>query len=75
MVDIDISVVVTEYQAEVLVNQQTGERFVAPFPKGVNKAVQYGSAVKAHAGALVATNIATKCYLDIINRVCSSPLS
>ena len=47
--DIDISVIVTEYQAEVLVNQQTGERFVAPFPKGVNKAVQYGGAVKAHA--------------------------
>lgn len=49
VVDMDISVVVTEYQAEVLVNQQTGERFIAPFPKGVNKAVQYGSAVKAHA--------------------------
>lgn len=49
VVDIEISVVVTEYQAEVLVNQQNGERFVAPFPKGVNKAVQYGSAVKAHA--------------------------
>ncbi len=49
VVDIDISVVVTEYQAEVLLDQHTGKRFVAPFPKGVNKAVQYGSAVKAHA--------------------------
>ena len=46
--DIDISRVVTEYQAQVLVNAQ-GKRFVAPFPDGVAKAVQYGSQLKAHA--------------------------
>ena len=49
VVDIDISVVVTEYQAEVLINRHTGKRFVAAFPDGVSKAIQYGRAVKAHA--------------------------
>ena len=38
--DIDISRVVTEYQAEVLEDNK-GKRFVAPFPEGVAKAVQY----------------------------------
>jgi transposase len=46
--DIHICRKVTEYQAQVLVNDK-GERFVAPFPKGVSKAVQYGPQVKAHA--------------------------
>jgi transposase len=46
--DIDISRVVTEYQAEVLENAQ-GQRFVAQFPEGVTKAVQYGTQIKAHA--------------------------
>lgn len=46
--DIDISRVVTEYQAQVLVNEQ-GKRFVAPFPGDVTKAVQYGNQLKAHA--------------------------
>jgi transposase len=45
--DIDISRVVTEYQAEVLENAQ-GQRFVAQFPEGVTKAVQYGTQIKAH---------------------------
>jgi transposase len=46
--DIDISRLVTEYQAQVLENTQ-GKRFTAPFPKGVTKAVQYGNQLKAHA--------------------------
>jgi len=45
--DIDISRLVTEYQAEVLEDAQ-GRRFVATFPDGVTKAVQYGNALKAH---------------------------
>lgn len=45
--DIDISRVVTEYQAQVLVNEN-GKRFIAPFPQGVTKAVQYGTGLKAH---------------------------
>ena len=45
--DIDISRVVTEYQAQRLVNE-SGQRFIASFPKGVTKAVQYGKGIKAH---------------------------
>lgn len=46
--DIDISRVVTEYRAQVL-EDESGKRFVASFPEGVTKAVQYGNNVKAHA--------------------------
>ena len=45
--DIDISRIVTEYRAQILENDK-GNRFVAPFPKGVTKAVQYGTGLKAH---------------------------
>jgi len=45
--DIDISRVVTEYQAEILENEK-GERFVATFPAGVTKAAQYGPGLKTH---------------------------
>ena len=37
---------VTDYRAEVLVDQ-FGNRFTAPFPEAVTKAVQYGNGVKA----------------------------
>jgi len=46
--DIDISRSITEYQAEILEDEQ-GNRFVAAFPDGVTKAVQYGNQIKAHA--------------------------
>jgi transposase len=46
--DIDISRVVTEYRAQVLADDN-GNRYVASFPDGVTKAVQYGTGVKAHA--------------------------
>ena len=45
--DIDISRVITEYQAEVLEDDK-GNRFVATFPDDVTKAVQYGNQIKAH---------------------------
>ena len=45
--DIDISRIVTEYRARILENEK-GDRFVASFPEGVTKAVQYGTGVKAH---------------------------
>ena len=48
VVNIDISRVVIEYQAQILVDEQ-GKRFVADFPDGVNCSVQYGNGVKAHA--------------------------
>jgi transposase len=46
--DIDISRVVTEYRAQVL-EDDNGNRYVASFPEGVTKAVQYGTGLKAHA--------------------------
>ena len=46
--DIDISRCITEYQAQIL-EDESGQRFVAPFPDGVTKAVQYGNQLKAHA--------------------------
>ena len=46
--ELHISRKVTEYQAQVQVNEK-GQRFVAPFPEGVTKAAQYGKSVKAHA--------------------------
>lgn len=46
--DIDISRLVTEYRAEILVDDQ-GNRIVAPSPEGVKSSVQYGPAIKAHA--------------------------
>jgi transposase len=46
--DVDISVNVTEYRAQVLVDQQ-GKRWVAAFPADVTATVQYGDSVKAGA--------------------------
>jgi transposase len=45
--DIDISRIVTEYRAQIL-ESENGRQFVAQFPKGVDKAVQYGVGIKAH---------------------------
>ncbi|WP_428357487.1 IS66 family transposase [Methyloprofundus sp.] len=45
--DIDISRVVTEYQAQRLINEK-GQCFIAPFPDNITKAVQYGNGIKAH---------------------------
>ena len=39
--------VVTEYRAQIL-EDDNGNRFVATFPEGVTKAVQYGTGLKAH---------------------------
>lgn len=48
VVDIEISRHVIEYRAEILIDAQ-GQRFVAAFPPGVTRPVQYGSSVKAQA--------------------------
>jgi transposase len=45
--NIKISRHVTEYQAEILVDQN-GKKFTATFPNGVDNKTQYGSEVKAH---------------------------
>ena len=48
VIDIDISRFVTEYRAQILADDQ-GNRFVATFPEGVNRPVQYGLGLKANA--------------------------
>jgi transposase len=47
VIDIDISRIVTEYRAQILENEK-GERFVAPFPDKVTRPAQYGVSVKSH---------------------------
>lgn len=46
--DIEIQRVVTEYQAEVLVDD-LGNQYTATFPDAVRARVQYGTQIKAHA--------------------------
>ena len=48
IIDIDISRFVTEYRAQILEYDQ-GNRFVASFPDGVKRPVQYGLNLKANA--------------------------
>lgn len=46
VIDFDVSICVTEYQAQVLVGS-SGKRFVAPFPEHVKRPIQYGPRTKA----------------------------
>jgi transposase len=48
VIDLDISRFVTEYRAQILEDGQ-GNRFMATFPDGVNRPVQYGLSLKANA--------------------------
>ena len=48
VIDIDIARFVTEYRAQILEDNQVN-RFVAAFPDGVNRPVQYGLNLKANA--------------------------
>jgi transposase len=48
VVDIEINRVITEYQVEVLINIETGEKYTAEFPEKVTKAIQYGDKLKSH---------------------------
>jgi hypothetical protein len=45
VVDIEFMRVVTEYRAQILENE-LGQRFVAPFPQNVNSRFQYGNGQK-----------------------------
>jgi len=47
VIDLDIGKFVTEWQAQVLEDSQ-GRRYVAPFPEGVARPVQYGIGVKVN---------------------------
>lgn len=48
VIDIQISTEVTEYRAEIL-EDEAGNQFVANFPPGITRPVQYGASVKAQA--------------------------
>ena len=48
VVDIEFKRVITEYQAQVL-EDENGKRLVAKFPEGISRPVQYGEQIKAHA--------------------------
>ena len=48
VVDIKISRFVTEYRAEILIDNK-GQQYVAEFPATITRPIQYGSSVKAHA--------------------------
>jgi transposase len=47
VIDIDIFTVVTEWRAEIL-QDSDGNRYMAPFPEGVTRPVQYGIGVKVN---------------------------
>ena len=48
VVDLKISRIITEYRAQILEDKQ-GNQFVAEFPAGVTRPIQYGQSIKAHA--------------------------
>jgi transposase len=48
VIDIEISRIITEYRAQILENAQ-GKQFVAAFPEGVTRPIQYGQSIKSHA--------------------------
>jgi len=48
VIDIEISRVITEYRAQIL-EDVNGIKFVAEFPIGISRPIQYGQSVKAHA--------------------------
>ncbi len=47
VIDCKISMIVTEYQAQILEDEK-GKRYVAPFPLGVSRPVQYGLHLKSN---------------------------
>ena len=46
VIDVNVSITVTEYRAQVLIDEM-GNRFVATFPNNVKRPIQYGASVKA----------------------------
>jgi len=48
VVDVEFRRVVTEFRAEVLIDEK-GKRYIAPFPEGVTRPVQYGKELKTYA--------------------------
>lgn len=48
VVELEISRIVKKYRAQILEDTE-GKRYVAEFPKGINRPIQYGQSIKAHA--------------------------
>jgi transposase len=48
IVEMEISTVITEYRAQILEDTQ-GNRYVATFPEGLTRPIQYGTSIKSHA--------------------------
>ena len=46
IIDIDVSVIVKEYRAQILIDDN-GNKFVATFPENIKRPIQYGSTVKS----------------------------
>lgn len=75
VIDIQINRHVTEYQAEVLEDAE-GRQFIAPFPEGVTKSVQYGNSVKAQAVYLTQYQlIPFERTKDYFAHLCQIPIS
>ncbi len=55
--DLEFKVIVTEYQAEIVINEQD-QKFTASFPEREPQPVQYGVGVRAHA-----IYLSISCYL------------
>ena len=47
VIELDISTIVTEYRAQIL-EDENGKRYMAEFPKGISRPIQYGKTIKAH---------------------------
>jgi len=46
VINIIISKIITEYRAEILIDDE-GNQYVAPFPQGILRPIQYGASIKA----------------------------
>lgn len=51
VINIKISTIITEYRAEVLIDD-AGNKYIAEFPNGITRPIQYGTSVKTHASYL-----------------------
>jgi len=52
VINITISRIITEYRAEILIDEE-GNQYIAPFPQGVTQPIQYGASIKAKATYLL----------------------
>ena len=75
VVEIEISKLIIEYQSEIL-QDETGNQFVAEFPEGVTRPVQYGASVKAQSVYMSQHQLLPYDRIrDYFSDQCSIPLS